>query len=256
MITSTIAPAAAGERHAAIPMRIQLGDSTEPRGRDEVAKLAKSNGARRRPGDAGSSRQVGDLKTGGADALSANLPEVDLAEFAKSSAPDLARLARLRAAAEAAIEQLLALLDDLDGDPDLEPSLGSLENHPSDHRVPNFWGELVGHFTGTTREGSQLCWSEEADGGDDAEDEHDGCEDGGDDEPSLGSIPPSPGRVFVDGNAMWPDQVAVIDGGFDQEHWALGSSDDCEGEHDGREAAGKIRPMGGFADRGRRHRAG
>lgn len=112
----------------------------------------------------------------------------------------------LRRLAEEAAETLILMLDELDGDPDLEsslgfyvpadrylldaeaddaddedggdaePSLASPELHPS---VPmqrlNYWGEPVpGGFTGRDRTGSQIQWARGS--RDDREDEHDGSE--------------------------------------------------------------------------------
>lgn len=98
----------------------------------------------------------------------------------------------IRQTAEATIEQLLALVDRLDGDADLEdtgddePSLGALERHP-DCMPGDSWRRRH------QRDGAHLAWS--AGSRDDAEDEHDGREDDADDEltgdeeePSLGSF--------------------------------------------------------------------
>ena len=80
-----------------------------------------------------------------------------------SQAERLAQRERIRSRMEAAIERLIETLDAMDGDPDLEPSLGSPERHPS-------------HFaTLNCRYSSQAMW---ADGGDaderEEEDEHGG----------------------------------------------------------------------------------
>ena len=41
---------------------------------------------------------------------------------------------------------------------------------------------------------------------------------------------------MVDGSALWPEQIQVIDPGFDQTQLgACGSESDLEGVHDGRE---------------------
>ena len=117
---------------------------------------------------------------------------------------------------------------------DDEPSLGSIENHPSDTRRPNFYGELVGYFTGTTTAGSQLKWAagnREDLEGDPREDD----EEGGDEEPSLGSYNVIPGRSMVDGDALWPGQSQVVDSGMDQGDWSAGGTDDGEAAHDGLE---------------------
>lgn len=92
------------------------------------------------------------------------------------------------------IDRLLALLDAADGDPDLEPSLGSLD------RVDGLY-----HRGGA----DQRLWS--AGSRDDREDEHDGREPDVDDEPSLASL---------HGGAH-PEH-------FHQGSWARGNSDERE----------------------------
>src|SRR5690606_19254144 len=78
-------------------------------------------------------------------------------------------LAKLRREAEAPVEQLLALLDELDGDPELEPSLGAAEEHPC--------GGILG--APTPSRGSQGLWAQG--------DRQDREGDDSDDEPSLGA---------------------------------------------------------------------
>jgi hypothetical protein len=103
----------------------------------------------------------------------------------------------LRHAAEAEIERLLAFLDQLDGDADLESAGDELE--------PDL-GSVAGR-----REFDQSTWSAGADG-----------------EPSLGSIEDHP-NGYRDGSDDG-------DYGRNQARWASGNGDDCEGdEHDGRE---------------------
>lgn len=87
--------------------------------------------------------------------------------------------ARLRERIEATIEAMIAMLDELEGDPDLEPdthdepdvdaepSLGALE--PSVCASQEHWAQ------GDTHHGADL------------EDEHDGLEPDADEEPALGS---------------------------------------------------------------------
>jgi hypothetical protein len=105
------------------------------------------------------------------------------------------------------IERLLALLDAADGDPDMVPSLGSLDRT-----------EACYHRGGA----NQLFWS--AGSSDDREDEHDGSEPDVDDErdadlePSLGAL----------GSGYDCER-------FDQRRWAEGSRTELEQEHDGRE---------------------
>jgi hypothetical protein len=106
----------------------------------------------------------------------------------------------LRKKVETAVDQLISMLDATAPDPDLEPWLGSMENHSS------FYGSASGD-RGTTggRIGDQTHWAQGA--GDDLEDKADGSE------PSLG----------------WTAAINQVRCG-----WA-GSLDDREAEHDGRE---------------------
>jgi hypothetical protein len=137
---------------------------------------------------------------------------------------------------ELAAENLIELLDEIDGDPDFE-------NHP-DH------GEHTGIEPDADEEGS-LGWTAtlrqegrhwrgaldwcpwhvdvEADDSD-HEDEHDGCEPDVDDEPSLGAceIGTMSGRDFY---GRW----FFKDTGWDQTQWSSGGCSDREEEHDGRE---------------------
>lgn len=96
----------------------------------------------------------------------------------------VAELRRIRAEAEAEVERLLALLDQLDGYPDDEPSLGFVENHPFGQ--DGGWGGWP-YYSSQGRQDVDQGTDDDREG-----DEHDGrepdCddEDGGDDEPSLG----------------------------------------------------------------------
>jgi hypothetical protein len=100
----------------------------------------------------------------------------------------------LRRSAEAAIERLLLLIDDIDGDADteesgdLEPSLGAPERHP--HCAER---EAWRARPYRDRDGAQAAWS--AGGRDDSENEHDDREpdvddelSGDEEEPSLGAF--------------------------------------------------------------------
>jgi hypothetical protein len=136
--------------------------------------------------------------------------------------------ARLRAGCEKAVDRLLAMLDALGPDTDLEPSLGGLN--------------ATGPY------GDQRRW---ADGlGDDLEEEHDGCEPpedpedilgrsenidqvrreyGQDDrEPSLGSTNPLDQREWAAGNPH-----AALDGEVESEDEGAACED--EGAQDDRE---------------------
>lgn len=146
--------------------------------------------------------------------------------------PELA-LQHLRRLAEAEILRLIALLDLLDGDPDLEPSLGVAG---PDECEPD---PDVEH-TALERSGKGFVYS----GLDDAEDadpaensdpaEDDLCglpadADGTleDKEPSLGA-PERNGFIPGEGGWGWPQT-------YSQAHWADGTKNDREDEHDGRE---------------------
>lgn len=113
----------------------------------------------------------------------------------------LAGVARL----EALADEIIALLDELQGEPDLEPVLGALELSP--------------HFTTQAfREGlDQRRWADTGD-----VDEREPTDD---DEPSLGSLD-SCGSTFP-----------KVD------RWAGGGSSDLEDEHDGREPEDDSEPQ-------------
>jgi hypothetical protein len=104
------------------------------------------------------------------------MPRAPRVKTRKPSSPaDRKRLklmARIRKEAEAEIERLLIIIDEIDGDPDLEPYLGVPERHPS---VMN-WAQY-------SRVGSQENWAIGL--GDDreavCEDEGAQCEDEGSD---------------------------------------------------------------------------
>lgn len=86
---------------------------------------------------------------------------------------DRRRLWDLRRAIEAELDRMIELLDALDGDPDLEPSLGA----PEVLSRLCIWSQVD---TGT----SQLNWARG--NSEDLEDEHDGTEPDDDREPDLG----------------------------------------------------------------------
>lgn len=111
--------------------------------------------------------------------------------------------ATLRRRMEAAIDSMLALLDELDGDPDLE---ASNDDEPS-----------LGWCDGK----SSFRWGSDDDR--EAEDEHD--EDGGDREPSLGA----PERAaFFDGWVPAGDGTLHPACNYSQVAWAAGASNDRE----------------------------
>jgi hypothetical protein len=96
------------------------------------------------------------------------------------------------------IDRLLALLDATDGDPDLEPALGSLDRNVATYGNPG---------------GDQTLWA--LGSRNDLEDEHDGREPDVDDEPSLASLHGGPHPEF-----------------FRQTMWAAGHYNDGEEECD------------------------
>lgn len=111
---------------------------------------------------------------------------------------------QLRLRAEAAIETLLRLLDEIDGDADLEPDGDELDDD-GDLREPELgWCGTGTGWRGDDVDGESSRVALNAD----LEDEHDGSEpDEGDDEPSLG----------------WSEGEAL------SEMYAL-SADECEGD--------------------------
>jgi hypothetical protein len=133
-----------------------------------------------------------------------------------SARAEIAMPPSLRGLVENAINGLLVLLDEIDSDPDLEPSLG-------EHTPGNLLdGELeyedepsLGWTAGIKQEGRN--WRGETD---DSEDEHDGREpDVADYEPSLGACENHPTA-----------------GGYgDQSHWGDSSTTDREDDGDDRE---------------------
>ena len=131
--------------------------------------------------------------------------------------------ARYRAAAAiqahtAAIEALVAILDGLEPDPDLEPSLGAQD--PA--------------WEGTDQE----LWAQQGNTDDREGDEHDGREPDVDDEPSLGA-PECVGYIPADGpGGPW----------FSQANWAKGDRDDleqqCEDEGSDTDTEGVLYDLG------------
>lgn len=117
-------------------------------------------------------------------------------------------LKRLRREAEAEVARLIDIIDRIDGDADLEPSLSSPEA------------------------ARQVRW---ACGGREDLEEDSYLEDGGDEEPSLCGQAVIIGRSMIDGSAQWPQQSQTVDSGVDQTYWSGGGDQDLEAEFDGRE---------------------
>ncbi|HWM48539.1 MAG TPA: hypothetical protein VNR11_16660 [Xanthobacteraceae bacterium] len=149
---------------------------------------------------------------------------------------DLADLRRIRQEAEAEIERLLDLLDQIEGDPDLEPSLASPE-------MPDF---VMSSFLtyGDPAEFSQERWAKG--GADDREDEHDGREpDEADNEPSLGAPECHPRPAYAC-ERLGDGEYRESSG--DQSNWNAGFANDCEDEFDGREPDEDFEPEEREAD--------
>lgn len=162
--------------------------------------------------------------------------------------------AKLRARIEQAVEQLIATLDATGGDEDHEdggddeltgdeePSLGSIEVHPS----PGFY-RTVGEAYGLI---SQVQWA--AGNDDDCEGDSVGEDDeaNGDDEPSLGSLESHP--MAGDVGVIMRDRIEGLTGGGerrqggDQSRWGSSDSSDLEDEHDGREPEEDDQNLGSF----------
>lgn len=82
---------------------------------------------------------------------------------------------------EAAVERLIAVLDTLDGDPDLEPSTGfSAAGVADEVEIDADEENSLGWSESEGERGSLYCADR------DLEDEHDGCEPDADEEPSIG----------------------------------------------------------------------
>jgi hypothetical protein len=127
-----------------------------------------------------------------------------------------------------AADALIGSLDARDGDPDLEPSLGSLDRYRATYGNPG--GDQTGWAFGNR---------------DEREDEHDGLEPDVDDEPALGwpeDVNQARAlRSCLHSYAGEPEpSLGALGAGydaerFDQRRWSEGSRKDLEDEHDGRE---------------------
>jgi hypothetical protein len=135
----------------------------------------------------------------------------------------LQAIRRLRREAADEIERLLALLDALDGDPDLEPTLGYLPPGMPDEAEPSGdEGEpSLGWTEGEARFGCNPVFC----GGADLE------LDQSDDEPSLGALEWATAFYVTHRNADGTARTVRLREG-DQTVWAAGVTDDREDEHD------------------------
>ncbi len=138
---------------------------------------------------------------------------------ASAIAAEIEALLRIREEAEATALYLIAELDAIDGDADLEPSLGCIENHPTSSISYTYFGERCrGGFSGTSGQGNQERWS--AGNILDLEAEHDGREDDGDDrEPTGDENEASLGSLNID--------IEDLES-FDQTNWIRGGDRDRE----------------------------
>jgi hypothetical protein len=215
-----------------------------------------------------------------ADAVTTTNPSIELTRkgerAAIEGAPDrmtaVAEKRRLYTVAAREVERMLAFLDRLDGDPDLEadndlePSLSVMagfdptggddreldqsDDEPGADEEPLLGApESVNTYSGPSydswtpegirrsREGRQTHWANgnPSDLEGDANEDH---EEGGDEEPSLGWVNPQPGRCMSQGDSIWSRyQTPIIDEGIDQDGIAsgCGGTDDLEDAHEGRE---------------------
>ena len=93
--------------------------------------------------------------------------------------PERQRLHALRAQIEAELERMIDLLDAIDGDPDLEPSLGSVAPGHVDEAEPDTDLEPSLCWTSTYAHGSDQDLEEEHDGREPDEDFEDNTDDNG-----------------------------------------------------------------------------
>jgi hypothetical protein len=164
------------------------------------------------------------------------LPIIDSLDIRGDEVRIVAALYAQRRCAEEAAERLIALLDELDPDPDLEPSLGvdptnpsvaavDCEADPSDEEPSLGWTSSINQLAKHRSGKPAGLWGVPVE---DGEQEHDGREPQGDEEPSLGSIEQHFG--------MWEDRSSQLT-------WGCSSTTDREpdgdeGDHD--EAAGGL----------------
>lgn len=130
-----------------------------------------------------------------------------------------------RKAIEQQIETLIAILDELDGDPDLEPYLADFrtdatddrEDDPVDRGEPSLgWTDMEARY-GCSPTPSYDC-----------EEEHDGREPDADSEPNLGAPELGGGPALNGGVYKGAPLVDCTLPRNSQEHWARGRGDDDE----------------------------
>lgn len=143
-----------------------------------------------------------------------------------------------RRALEETVELLIAALDELEVDPDLEPSTSALTLGYGPSGV-------LDECEDAGEDEPSLGWTaSNAQGGpgwladdDDREEEHDGAELDVDGEPWLGSI-----EVGIEWGETWEGVQSYVRVGIDQRDWGLSGDRDLEAEHDGREPQGDEEP--------------
>lgn len=112
----------------------------------------------------------------------------------KAAATNTTPLSITRRMVEERITALIDLLDRLDGDPDLEPDLGSGDDREGEDpdledgadSEPSLGWQATHGYVGDQTDQSSPGFYANADAGRDLEDEHDGREPDDDSEPSLG----------------------------------------------------------------------
>lgn len=131
------------------------------------------------------------------------------------------------------VDRLLELLDGLDPDPDLEPTLGFVPGVAENDEC-EAEGDVECSLGSLDRSVDQTkAWKCNWQHAEDLE------HDDSDDEPSLGSLERAPSCYGTDGPNPSGSQIS----------WASGSSSDLEDEHDGREPEDDSEPSLGSFDR-------
>jgi hypothetical protein len=152
---------------------------------------------------------------------------------------EIEELLRIRREADAKALRLIRLINLHDVDPDLEPEEDESDLDPDaepDRLVDDHQPDCRRVLRGPRTE-----YDAEADDADD--------EDAGNDEPSLGAPEAFPGRMVIDGGAIWPEQTQIRNPGLDQSNWAKSGTQDPKDQHDGRESdAGGVADADGLAE--------
>lgn len=144
-------------------------------------------------------------------------------------AAQIEELLRIRREADDTVAFLVDLLDEKEGDADLEEEPDIEEGGDDEWSLG--WTDSASWQFGPLRQHGYGWYRDSRD----LEEEDDGREDGGDNEPSLGSFNIMLGRVVIEGSASWPEQTVMVDPGIDQCDWVGMDDRDGEAEFDGRE---------------------